>query len=57
MNEALTALNANVGAMLLVLNLSLALLVKVLIRHTSAMRSERALNRPARCGVNAALRG
>lgn len=41
MNEALTALNANVGALLLVLNLALVLLVAVLVRHTSAMREER----------------
>ena len=41
MNDALTALNANVGALLLVLNLALVLLVAVLVRHTSAMRHER----------------
>ncbi len=41
MNDALTALNANVGALLVVLNLVLVLLVTVLVRHTSALRRER----------------
>lgn len=41
MNDALTAFNANVGVLLLVLNLGVLLLVAVLTFHTSAMRRER----------------
>lgn len=41
MNNALTAFNANVGVLLLVLNLGVLLLVAVLTFHTSAIRRER----------------
>ncbi|MFM8469755.1 MAG: hypothetical protein ACKODH_07280 [Limisphaerales bacterium] len=41
MNDALTALNANVGALLLVLNLGVLLLVGLLVHHTAAARRER----------------
>jgi len=41
MNDALTALNAHLGALLLVLNFAVLLFGAVLIHHTSSLRRER----------------